>query len=76
MPRAMSVTAVNTQTGGYLTIYPCNAPRPLAANVTYGTGTTISNAVITKLAPNGTICIYTHAATDLVIDTNGYFPTG
>lgn len=33
---------------------------------------TIANAVIAKLSPTGTTCIYTSATTHLIVDTNGY----
>ena len=37
---------------------------------------TVPNAVLTKIGTSGTVCIYTLAPTDLVIDVNGYFPNG
>ena len=73
---ALNVTAVDAQGPGYLTVYPCGPNRPLASNVNYTTNQTVPNSVITQLGPNGEICIYTQAATDLIIDINGYFPAG
>jgi uncharacterized protein YkwD len=34
----------------------------------------VANAVTSKVGADGTVCIYTHAATDLIVDVNGYFP--
>jgi subtilisin family serine protease len=59
--------------GGFLTIFPCGAPQPLAASLNYVAGQTVPNAVITKLGTNGTVCIYSLASTHLVVDVNGYF---
>ena len=61
---------------GYLTIYPCDKDRPLAANLTYAPGQTIPNAVMTRLDGRGRICIFTRAATDLVVDVTGVLPDG
>jgi hypothetical protein len=71
----LNVTAVNPSAAGFLTIYPCDSERPLAANVNYRTGDVVANAVLAKLTPNGTVCIYTLAETDIVIDINGYVPS-
>ena len=67
----LNVTAVTPTGPGFLTVYPCDTPRPLASNVNYQPGDVTPNAVLAKLATNGTVCIHTHAPTHLVIDTNG-----
>ena len=71
----INVTTVDAGAPGFVTVYPCDAPRPLASSLNYTTGTTIPNELISKLSTTGTICIYTHAATDLIIDTTGWLPT-
>jgi hypothetical protein len=75
---AVSLNLTVTQTGGdgYATIYPCGTTRPEASTINYGPGTTIANAVITKVGADGNVCIYTHSRTHLVVDINGFFPTG
>ena len=68
----LNITVTEPQGPGFITIWPCGTERPNASNLNYTTGTTIPNAVITKLTTTGTICIYTSAPTHIVIDTNGY----
>lgn len=68
----LNVTAVQPENDGYLTVWPCGSPQPVASNVNYRAGQVVPNAVLTKLGPAGTVCVYTHAATDVVIDVNGY----
>jgi hypothetical protein len=34
---------------------------------------TVANGVLTKVGSGGKVCVYTHAATDLVIDVTGFF---
>ncbi len=57
---------------GFLTIYPCGE-RPLASNLNHATGNIVrANNAVTKLSAAGTVCVYTHAATDVILDTTGY----
>jgi hypothetical protein len=67
----LNVTAVRPDATGYLTVYACDDPRPLASNVNYFAGGIEPNAVLAKLSATGTVCIYTFAATELVVDVNG-----
>jgi hypothetical protein len=72
----LNVVAVDPSGSGYLTVFPCGATPPLAANVNYNTGDIAANAVFAKIDDDGKVCVYTHAETDLVIDVNGYTPAG
>jgi hypothetical protein len=70
---SLNLTAVGPHASGYATVWPCDQPQPNASNVNYGAGVTIPNAVLTKLAGDGTVCIYTYAAMDVLVDVNGSF---
>ena len=72
----LNVTAVDPGAAGFLTVYPCGEPRPLASNVNYAAGQTVPNAVVTKVGPGGKVCIFTLAQTHLVVDLNGFLPAG
>ena len=72
----LNVTIADAIGPGFVTVYPCGAPQPLASNLNYTTGSIIPNAVITKIGDNGTVCIFTSNATQLLADVNGYFPNG
>lgn len=72
----LNVTAVNAETTGYLTVYPCGEARPLASNVNFVAGQTVPNAVATKIGTDGKVCIYSIVATDVLVDVNGYVPAG
>ena len=68
-------TAVKPSGAGHLTVWPCDVvPRPTASNVNFVANQVVANAVVTKVAADGTVCIYAHAQTDLVVDVNGAFP--
>lgn len=72
----LNVTIVDARGPGFLTVHPCNEPRPNAANLNYVAGSVVPNAVVAQPGPDGRVCLYTLASTDLVVDVNGYFPAG
>ena len=69
----LNVTVDQPATAGFVTVFPCDAALPTASNVNYVAGQTIPNAVIAKLSPTGTTCLYTSATTHVVVDIAGYF---
>ena len=70
----LNVTVTEASGAGFLTVYPCRAPRPNASNLNYVAGDTIPNAVIAKLDADGKVCLYTLNTTHLIADINGYVP--
>ena len=72
----LNVTAVFPVAAGFLTVYPCGTTLPKASNVNYGPGDVAPNAVLAKIGTGGKVCIYTLAATDIIVDVNGYVPAG
>lgn len=69
----LNVTATDALDAGYLTVWPCDRPRPLASNVNYVPGGTVPNLVVSRVAADGTVCVYAHAATHVVVDAVGAF---
>jgi hypothetical protein len=72
----VNVTVTQPGAGGYLTVWPCGQPKPLASNLNYAPNQTIPNLVISRLASGGTICITSQHSTHVVVDVNGWFPAG
>ncbi len=70
---ALNVTVVRPGAPGFITVFPCGAPRPLASSMNYRTST-IAGAVLTKIGTDGKVCLYSEQPTDLVVDINGFFP--
>ena len=74
----LNVTVTEAAADGFLTVYPCDQTRPTASNLNYSNGSTIPNAVITKLAATGpskgAVCVFVQQAAHVVVDVNGYFP--
>ena len=75
---SMNVTITNTvasDTGGYVTVYPCGT-RPNVSSLNFVSGQTIPNAVLTPLSTTGTICFYVYGQADIIVDINGNFESG
>ncbi|HZI43627.1 MAG TPA: hypothetical protein VFD53_00320, partial [Ilumatobacter sp.] len=68
----LNVTVTNTDGPGFVTVWPCGRPRPLASNLNFITGATIPNLVVVGVGDNGKVCLYTSAGTDLIADINAY----
>ena len=68
-----NATTVGPQGGGYLTLFPADAARPLIASSNYDAGQIINGPFTTGLSPAGQFKIFTVATTDLVIDVLGYY---
>lgn len=74
---ALNVTVAEPDAPGHITAYPCesaNDPYPLASNLNYLAGTTIPNAVFTKLGDTGMVCFHSWVPAHLIVDATGYVP--
>jgi hypothetical protein len=72
----LNVTVTGAVGNGFLTVYPCDEPRPTSSNLNYQAGTTRAVAVVAKIGSNGAVCIYTQTAAHVVVDLTGLYPTG
>ena len=70
---ALNVTATGPAAAGFLTVFPCDSPRPLASNLNFVTGQTVPNSVVSKLSASGKVCVFSNVATDIVVDVAAYF---
>ncbi|MGD9997971.1 MAG: hypothetical protein AB7L17_15195 [Ilumatobacteraceae bacterium] len=67
----LSVTAVDSCAPGFLTVFACGG-RPPTSNVNYEIGRTTAGMVITPMT-DGDVCVFSSAATDVVVDVMGAF---
>ncbi len=67
----MNVTVDQPEAGGFITVYPCDQPRPVTSNLNYNSGQTIANLVTAKLSATGSVCIFSSATTHVIIDLMG-----
>jgi hypothetical protein len=71
----LNVTAANSTDDGFVTVYPCGAARPVASSFNPIAGITTHNLVAAGIGTAGKVCIYTSAATDLLVDIQGFHPS-
>ncbi|MDQ4088705.1 MAG: hypothetical protein M3163_00120 [Actinomycetota bacterium] len=73
----LNVAVTGTTSSSYLTVYPTGQPLPLASNLNFAGGDTVSNRVMAKLGTGGRLTIYNNAGgTDVVVDVNGWYTDG
>ncbi len=72
----LNVASVDAGEAGYVTVYPCDAPRPFTASLNPVPGKVKPNLVVTPLAADGTVCFFTMHDVDLVVDATGYLTAG
>ncbi len=68
----INVTAVRPFGTGFFTVHPCAAPRPTASALNYTAGVNIANEIVADLSADGSVCVYTSAASHVLIDVVGY----
>lgn len=68
----VNVTAVNGEAGGYLKVYPANAPEPAASAMNFaGSGAAIANAITVGVSSSRQIKVKTSAKVHVIIDVTG-----
>ena len=70
---ALNVTAVGPDSGGFLTVYPCSDAVPTTSTVNFAAGRDIANSTIATLDVDGDVCVYSSAATDVIVDVTAWF---
>jgi hypothetical protein len=70
---ALNVTVTWPRAAGFLTVWPCDQPRPVASNLNYVRHQTVANLTITRLAADGSACVYTSEDAHVVVDVEGTF---
>lgn len=71
----LNVTATGGSTTGFLTVWPCDEPRPWASNLNISRpGQTVAVLAATALDDEGSACVYTSAATDVIVDVTAWLP--
>lgn len=70
----LNLTAVNPDSRGFFTMYPCGE-RPLASSLNAtAAGAVVGNEVVAKLSENGSVCVYASTGTHLTADVVGFAP--
>ncbi|MEM1333471.1 MAG: SpoIID/LytB domain-containing protein, partial [Actinomycetota bacterium] len=71
---AINLTAVAPEATGFMTVWPCGVPRPLASNVNFRANEVAASGAIAPIGSNGSVCVYSSVRSHVVVDVAGYFP--
>jgi YVTN family beta-propeller protein len=69
----LTVTPVDGQPLGYLTVWPAGSQQPVVSTLNNPTATILANAAIVPAGTGGAIAVYADQNTNLIGDINGYF---
>jgi hypothetical protein len=72
----LNVTGTAAGADGYITVWPCGSAQPTASNLNLVVGIDRPNLIVSKIGPNGRVCLFTQNGAHLVADINGYMPAG
>ncbi|MEO6123541.1 MAG: Ig-like domain-containing protein [Ilumatobacteraceae bacterium] len=72
---SLNVVVTGPEASGFITVYACGS-RALVSSVNFVAGQTVANAVIAPVSAQGTVCFYSLATTDLIVDINGWLEAG
>ncbi|MGN9813523.1 hypothetical protein ACTMSW_29770 [Micromonospora sp. BQ11] len=73
----VDVTAISPTLATHLTVFPKDAPRPVASSLNAAKGEVLSNSVVVPVDDSGQLSVYNLAgSTHIRLDVQGYFTTG
>ncbi|MGB3737213.1 MAG: hypothetical protein WA964_19825 [Ilumatobacter sp.] len=72
----LNIGAARASANGYVVAWPCGEDRPEAASVNYRPGAATSNSTVVALGDDGSVCLWSSASADLVVDVNAAYPAG
>ncbi|HEX7833351.1 MAG TPA: hypothetical protein VF787_27120 [Thermoanaerobaculia bacterium] len=68
-----TITNYTAAAGSFIVAFPAGTTRPGVSTLNWGPGGPIANAAVVPASSNGSIDVYAGAATDVIIDLNGYY---
>ncbi|MDA9293186.1 fibronectin type III domain-containing protein, partial [bacterium] len=71
---SVNLTTARAVASGFATLFACDQARPETSSLNFRAGQAIANGVITKVSAQGTVCVYVHQSTHVILDVFGVFP--
>jgi hypothetical protein len=72
----LNVTTDRSVGTGYLTVFPCGDPMPLASSVNFTALGPSSNAALVGIGAGGRVCVFASQSTDVIVDAFGSLGAG
>ena len=67
----LNVTVVDAVAPGFVTVWPCDDPRPSTSNVNFGSDHAVANMVIVAGAAGSDVCLWSNVEGQVVVDLEG-----
>ncbi len=58
----LNVVVTQPAAAGYLVVWPCSEPRPLASSLNFDVGWTVANSLVVALSGDGSVCVESSVA--------------
>ena len=68
-----NLTVTEPEADGFMTVFPCGSPVPLASNLNYRSNESRAVAVAVGLGTGAQLCVQTSATAHVVFDITGYY---
>jgi hypothetical protein len=69
---ALNVSATGSANAGFVTVFPCDQPVPVASSVNFAAGQTLGASVIARMGPAG-VCAVAMVDVHVIVDQVGVF---
>lgn len=70
---SLNVTSTDAWSNGFITAWACDDSQPFVSNLNQTPGKARPNLVITPVADDGTVCLFTSGDVEMVVDVTGYY---
>lgn len=72
----LNVTVTEPEAAGFITVYPCDQPRPVASNLNFVAGQTVANLAVVRVSTLFEACFFSNVPTHLVVDVQALAEIG
>jgi SpoIID/LytB domain protein len=70
---AVTLHLLDATASGFVTAWPCDAPRPLASSANVDRGRSVTNVAMVPVSAAGEVCLYSSTSLHLAVDLDGWF---
>jgi SpoIID/LytB domain protein len=70
---SLTIHALDPVHAGFVTVWPCDEPRPWASSANVNLGGEVTNYADVAVSATGEACVFVSAPMDLAIDLNGWY---
>jgi len=70
---SLNITSTDAWASGFVTAWACDDGQPNVSSLNQQPGRVRPNLVVTPVAADGTVCLYTSSDVELVVDVTGYY---